>query len=356
MRWRQLGKHLLGWLRPWQKAQTAPQRRGAMTHVVILDGTMSSLKPGEETNAGLAYRLLTQVGAPVSLFYEAGIQWRHWRSASDVIVGRGTDGQIRRAYGWLASRYRPGDRIFLLGYSRGAFAVRSLAGVIDQVGLLRAEEATERRVRTAWRHYQSTPGSPAERAFRRAYCHEGAAIEMLGCFDTVMALGLRWPLIWRWMESPHDFHNYELCPVVRHGFHALALHETREAFAPILWSDTERFEGTVEQVWFPGAHGDVGGQLGGYEAARPLSNIPFVWMMEKAEGCGLPLPEGWRARFPVDPSAPSCGTWKGWGKLFLIRKRRIVGADPSERVHESAAARDIARSGGAAGVVRGSEA
>ncbi|KPU84533.1 hypothetical protein JI58_03340 [Marinosulfonomonas sp. PRT-SC04] len=67
----------------------------------------------------------------LSLRYESGIQWLHCRSTLDVITGRGINRQIRRAYGFLASRYRVGDRIFLLGFSRGAYAARSLAGVIE---------------------------------------------------------------------------------------------------------------------------------------------------------------------------------------------------------------------------------
>ncbi len=86
----------------------------------------------------------------------------------------------------------------------------------------------------------------------------------------------------------------------------------------------------LEQVWFRGTHGDVGGHLGGFEPARPLANIPLVWMLEKAEGCGIELPEGWRERFEQDPEAPSIGTLRGWGKMFFWRKRRLIGADPSE--------------------------
>ena len=70
--------------------------------------------------------------------------------------------------------------------------------------------------------------------------------------------------------------------------------------------------------------------------ARPLSNIPLVWMLERAEICGLPLPRDWRARFPCDANAPMVGTWRQWGKIFLHRRRRIVGRDPSESIHPTA--------------------
>ena len=110
--------------------------KGPATHIIILDGTMSSLVPEQETNAGLTYKLLLEAGrrANLTLHYEAGIQWRYWRNMWDVMTGRGINRQIARAYGVLASRYRPGDRIVLIGYSRGAYAVRSLAGAVDLIG------------------------------------------------------------------------------------------------------------------------------------------------------------------------------------------------------------------------------
>lgn len=77
----------------------------------------------------------------------------------------------------------------------------------------------------------------------------------------------------------------------------------------------------------------------GFHPARPLSNIPLVWMLERAEACGLELPSGWRAELPTDADAPSAGSWRGWGRYFLARKRRVVGRDPSERLHSSAGAR-----------------
>ena len=277
--------------------------------------------------------------------YEAGVQWPNWRRTLDVMTGRGINRQIRRAYGYLASRYRPGDKIYLIGYSRGAYAVRSLAGVIDQVGLLKAEHATVRNIRTAYRHYQGE-GSKASTHFSQAFCHETADIEMIGVWETVKALGLRLPLLWRWAESQHAFHNHQLGHNIRNGFQALALDETRKMFEPVLWDCPSGWKGHVEQVWFRGAHSDIGGQLGGYEEARPLANIPFVWMLEKAENCGLPLPVNWRVRFPVDPMAPSVGTWRGWGKVFLMRGRRRVGLDRSERLHSSVGASSVSKATG----------
>jgi len=332
------------WFRRRPVAETEPAAapepgrvRGRVDHVIILDGTMSSLEPGQESNAGLTYRLLAEGGPKVhrTLYYQPGLQWQGWRRGMDIVQGRGINRLIMRAYGHLASHYRDGDRIFLLGYSRGAFAVRSLAGVIDRVGLLHHTAALERNVRLVYRHYRQNPDSAAARDFARLNCHAEAPIEMVGVWDTVKALGIRLPLLWIFTDKRNAFHNHQLGASIRHGFHALALDETRVAFAPVLWDCPPGWEGNVEQVWFRGAHGDIGGQIGSFDPARPLANIPLTWMLDRAESCGLALPPDWRARYPCDPAAPMVGTWMSFGKWFLYRRRRRIGLDRSERLHES---------------------
>jgi uncharacterized protein (DUF2235 family) len=312
--------------------------RGRVDHVVILDGTLSSLDPGQEGNAAKLFQLLSATGPRANrrLYYEPGMQWEGWRRGLAILEGRGTSPQIQRAYGWLASGYREGDRIFLFGYSRGAFAVRSLAGVIDRIGLLRREHATERAVTLAWRHYERDPDARTARGFVRRYCHPATSIEMVGVWDTVKALGLRLPFFWMFAGDPHGFHNHQLGRSIRHGYHALALDETRLAFAPVLWDCPAGWEGNVEQAWFRGAHGDIGGQIGDFAAARPLANIPLVWMLERAEALGLMLPEGWRDLYPCDAEAPMVGTWRSWGKAFLWRQTRRIGGDRSEKLHPTA--------------------
>ena len=158
---------------------------------------------------------------------------------------------------------------------------------------------------------------------------------MVGVFDTVKALGLRLPLLWMLTDKRTAFHNPHLGPGVKHGFHALAHDETRVVYEPVLWKSPKNWPGNVEQVWFRGAHADIGGQIGEHRHSRPLSNIPLVWMLDRAETLGLTLPDGWRERFACDPAAPMIGTWRGFGKCFLYRRRRIIGADPSERLHSS---------------------
>ncbi|WP_376874936.1 DUF2235 domain-containing protein [Albirhodobacter sp. R86504] len=309
--------------------------RESVDHVILLDGTMGSLHPARITSIGLIHHLLRGGEARASVYYGKGVEWREWAEVSEVILGWGVERQIRRAYGWLASHYREGDRIFILGYSRGAFAARSLAGIIDRVGLVRHEHAVERNIRLAWRYYERRD-TPSE-LFHKKFCHPQAPIEMVGVFDTVRGLGLKLPIFWMFHDEARVlFHDHHLGPSVRHGFHALALDETRSVFEPLLWDSAHTEAGRIEQVWFRGSHGDIGGQLGDNDAARPLANIPLVWMLERMSRRGFALPAGWRALFPTDRDAPSLGTWRAWGKMFWLRAPRMVGNDPTEKLHETA--------------------
>lgn len=331
---------LMGFFRRTER-HVQQHTRDRVDHVVLLDGTMSTLDDGDETNVGLIYKLLAEASASqhIGILYEAGNQWSDWSKTLDIIEGRGINRQIQRVYGWLASRYRPGDRIFLIGYSRGAYAVRSLAGVIDRVGLVRSDCATERMVREAYRHYQFETRTETAAKFAATYCHPHTPVEFIGAFDTVKSLGFRAPFVWKWEEVKHAFHNHDVGPNVAHAFHALALDENREAFTPVLWDCPPDHPGRIEQMWFRGSHGDVGGQLTGFHPARALSNIPLCWMLEKLEQCDLPLPSEWRERFPTNPDAKSVGTLRGWGKYFLARKKRVIGQDPSEHLHPTAIGR-----------------
>ena len=326
--------------------------RGTVDHIILLDGTFSTLEAGQETNIGLIFKLLTEAGPQVgrTVYYEPGLQWEGWRQGWAIIQGHGFDSLIQRTYGWLASHYRPGDRIFLLGYSRGAYAVRSLAGVIDRVGLLKRDHATERGVKLVYRHYQTGPDSGPARAFAARFCHAETGIEMVGVFDTVKSLGIKWPLLWMLIKDKTGFHNHHLGSSIRHGFQALALHETRNAFAPVLWDCPPGWEGNVEQVWFRGAHGDVGGQVGNMAEARPLANIPLVWMLDRAEAVGMALPQGWRGRFDTDATAPMVGTMRSWGKWFVVRRKRRPLRDISERLHPTVG--PVSRAWGLAWFVR----
>lgn len=303
--------------------------RPPIPHVVLMDGTLAPLGGPRASHIWTIRRMVRRAG-PVRVHYARGVHWDDWSGVRAVVTGQGIEDRIAAAYGWLASSWRPGDPIFIFGYSRGAFTARSLAGMIGNVGLLRPKHATERNIRLAWRLYQRGGASTTQAAFRRR-CHDEAPIQMLGVFDTVSALGLRLPLIWMLTEGRHRFHDHRLGRHVLFGAQALALDETRAVFQPILWEDDD--PDRIRQCWFLGCHPDIGGQLAGQDRARPLANIPLVWMLGLAEKRGLPLPPGWRGTLPCDPTAPSVGSWRGWGRAFLLRAPRTVGTTPTETLH-----------------------
>lgn len=314
------------------------ETRPPLTHVILIDGTFASLEPGSRSSIGRIYAALSGWWGPlperVRVRYTPGLQWERLRTVPELVIGAELEDRIRAAYGWLARTWQPGDKLFLFGYSRGAFAVRSLAGMIGQIGLIRPAQATDQLIRQAWHYYQQGGDADEMAGFRDRNCHKSAVIRMVGVFDTVMALGIRLPVLWMLTEPRYRYHDQHLGPHVQLGVQALALDETRASFHPILWTGDAN-ETRLRQMWFRGCHPDIGGQLSGAEYARPLANIPLVWMLGQAENAGLPLPQDWRDQLPCDPTAPSVGSWRGWGKAFLARAPRVVGSEPSEQLHAS---------------------
>ncbi|MEM1162471.1 MAG: DUF2235 domain-containing protein, partial [Pseudomonadota bacterium] len=176
--------------------------------VFVCDGTLSSFRAGEETNAGLVCRLMAKIGqsARQRFRYDPGVQGKGWRKWVNAASGRGVNVSILRGYAFLARHYRPGDRIFLFGYSRGAYAVRSLAGMIGKIGLLRSDYAEMRYVNVAFRFYQIGSDTTARHHFSANRCHVDVPIEMLGIWDTVKSLGLPYPVLNRLAPMATDFH------------------------------------------------------------------------------------------------------------------------------------------------------
>lgn len=313
--------------------RTIPPR----THVFIIDGTLSRLDPGFETNAGLLYRLLESLGPrrEQTVGYHPGVRGIGASKWLTLAAGVGINLSIQTGYATLASRYRPGDRIMLFGFSRGAYAVRSLAGWIGRVGLVRREHATERMIEQAFRYYETPRLSAVGRLFRRRFCHDAMTIDLLGVWDTVKALGLPYPLLTRLAPMATEFHDHHLARGTRRAYQALAIDEDRVSYEPVLWHVAPDWPGEIAQTWFPGTHSDVGGHVADMPAARGLSNISLVWMLARAERAGLVLPPGWRERFATDAAAPARGNRTGHARLFWNREPRRLGLGSGEHIHPS---------------------
>jgi uncharacterized protein (DUF2235 family) len=202
--------------------------------------------------------------------------------------GFGLFHNVIACYRFLAQNYAPGDEIFILGFSRGAYTARSVAGMLGAVGLLTKVSLVEEKLPQAVHLYQRTnmpEGAFGEGVDEFKHDHGHAApVTFLGVFDTVGALGV--PGFER--DAPR-FHNVQLGAHVRRARHALAIDETRLKFAPTFWESPEERvaapteDPRVKQVWFEGAHSDVGG---GY-AETGLSDTSLLWMAREAHDAGL---------------------------------------------------------------------
>ncbi|WP_209443143.1 DUF2235 domain-containing protein [Falsiroseomonas frigidaquae] len=251
--------------------------------------------------------------------------------------GEGVDDNIRSGYMFLVQNYVPGDEIFLFGFSRGAFSARSLSGLIGACGLLKRQRLAD--LRAAWTYYRTaSPRSPEDFCERhQSDCHTAVEIAFLGVWDTVGALGVPSTLRNMLISAPsYRFHDTEPSRIVRHGRHALAIDELRRSFVPTLWTGVEPAGCDIRQVWFAGAHSDVGG---GYTDRR-LAEIPLLWMAEEAQAAGLQLDASMLppARGgPPDPLAPQHESRWRVTRHLPPRYRAVLERVPALRPWESLA-------------------
>ncbi|CDZ79298.1 hypothetical protein BN59_03616 [Legionella massiliensis] len=247
----------------------------AQTNVAKIAGVV------EETSAGIKQMM----------FYEPGIgtQGNWLRRIRDGATGDGLTANMLSAYRYLIHNYEVDDELFFFGFSRGAFTVRRLAGMIRCCGILRLNAID--KVEQAFALYNSRSSDSHPRAieatlFRRSYAIANLTpIKFIGVWDTVGALGN--PLLFNKISMrKNTFHDYKLSGIVENAYHAVAIDEQRLYFQPALWEKTEKdSHQQMEQVWFAGVHCDVGG---GYIPAG-LSDIALAWMAEKAKHVGLGL-------------------------------------------------------------------
>jgi uncharacterized protein (DUF2235 family) len=267
--------------------------------IVCADGTWN--RPGETTDgvptatnvAKVASAIPPVDAAGVSqvVFYRTGVGTGN---TSDRVLGgvfgAGLDDHIRDCYRFLVHNYLPDDELYFFGFSRGAYTVRSLAGLIRNCGILKRAFASEED--NAFEMYRDRgqaahhPNGDEAAAFRASYSQDSVPITCIGVWDTVGSLGLPIELFGFDTRSKYNFHDLTLSSRVKNAFHAIAIDERRKPFAPTLWEQpVADFEKNwLEQAWFCGVHSNVGG---GYPDAR-LSDITLRWMIERVtDRCGL---------------------------------------------------------------------
>lgn len=291
--------------------------------VLCSDGTGNTDTEGRGTNVFKLYEAVdihgyqSNPGIPRQIaFYDDGVGTENFALLKMIgaAFGYGFTQNVRDLYTALVHVYEPDDRLFLFGFSRGAYTIRAVSGMIQYCGVLNrrgldSEAKLRKQVESCWKAFEkvafprfitpeadrqrrnilppSDPGADAEAAERRkgfGSHPQPAEIEFVGVWDTVGAVGMPIdalkPLV-NWI-CPRKFD--ELTPgKVKRACHALSIDDERATFRPELWNERGAPKGQVEQVWFAGVHSNVGG---GYPK-QGMSLVTLDWMMDEAGKCGL---------------------------------------------------------------------
>ncbi|MDM8515402.1 DUF2235 domain-containing protein [Desulfobacterales bacterium HSG16] len=249
--------------------------------VICLDGTWN--KPdeekheeSEETNVRNLWEILDKNDRNKQVvYYDQGVGSHWYDRIRGGISGRGLSKNIKEAYFEVCKCYDDGDKVFIFGFSRGAYTARSLAGMIYSCGLLDRNKLTDHYIQEAFDVYKK-----ADKHERMRYKEKNkrCEIEVIGVWDTVGAMGIPIGFLKKMTNKFSQFHDTKLNKEIKHAYHALAIDEQRETFKPALWDVTKKYDHQiVEQVWFAGVHSDIGG---GYKE-RHHSDVAFKWMIEK---------------------------------------------------------------------------
>jgi uncharacterized protein (DUF2235 family) len=329
-------------------------------HIVICcDGTGNEISENI-SNVLKLYRTLRKTAKthPNQLvFYDPGVgtlerpnPWKKWRqdltAIFGLVTGYGLDDNILNSYEFIVENYRDGDDIYLFGFSRGAYTVRALAGLIHKVGLIaRPQVNLAGSGLTAYKQFSSDFSDSAD--FRPGQLIDGGAADPVPASKEDQAaqfariLSVKWPTIkfvgvWDTVASvivprPDRLYMPSMLtlafvrenPSIEIFRQAISIDEKRRMFRPQPWNDGGKFwphryapkdkwkDQDSLQVWFAGVHADIGG---GYpEKQSALSKYPLLWMIEEAVKAGLKIDRrtvnqlGWgrkRKDSPFDYVAP----------------------------------------------------
>ncbi len=261
------------------------------------------------TNVELLGRALVSAGGRQVWHYEQGVGTRPWEALAGGIYGYGLNKRVQGAYRFLGSRFgdkkwqHQQNKIFLFGFSRGAYTVRRLAGLLALCGL----PVKSKDYNLAWEIFLNR-----DLASAKALKHEGrffdVAVEMIGCWDTVKA------------TNDPEFHDHVLSPNVAAGYHAMAIDEQRSSFPILRWNRDKR----VLQMWFAGVHSDVGG---GYDN-HGLADVPLKWMILRGMNHGLKFSASWvKQNIRARPLGAMHESYKGIWALLGSKARKINKTD-----------------------------
>ena len=245
--------------------------------------------------------------------YEEGVGTAHLEALPGGLYGQGLDRQILGSYRFLRKRFADEDwaadenKIFIYGFSRGAYAARRLAGLINHSGI----PTRSKDVDLGWQLYLKRDHDSVKALIKEGR-FLGHSIEVLGVWDTVK------------MTTDEDYNDNKLPANVVAGYHAMAIDERRKLFRAVRWTSSAK----VRQVWFAGVHSDVGG---GYP--RPgLSDIALKWMIDSSHGHGLVFKASEVKKVKPNPDGIIHESFDGFWKALGQKKRTLAD---SALVHSS---------------------
>lgn len=326
---------------------------------LFFDGTWN--EPPDHTNVRRLRLMLAEHGddgIPQRAFYDRGIGTRWYDKLTGGLIGSGLSENVRDGYRWLTENYDLHDEIYIFGFSRGAFAARSLAGLIATCGLL-APDAPISFSQLFERYQRGAAARPIyqligmkdqpeqldfeERALVRSAWYFRNLIKMVGVWDTVGSIGIPFGNLPDISRRALKFHNTRLSRTIEHSYQALAIDEHRQPYWAVLW--TEFFPDSsyddpqpaddgryVEQRWYAGAHANIGG---GYRS-DPMPDRPLAWLQAKAAQCGL----GFRRHATVSHEDLEClprdsysEFLYGWWRVLALGRQytRWIMSDPVPR-------------------------
>jgi uncharacterized protein (DUF2235 family) len=252
--------------------------------VVCCDGTSNDFG-NHNSNVVKIFNVLEKNTPRQATYYDPGVGTPSTYDAFNPVTrkiqyvlgqsfGYGLNQNIMDAYAFLMKTYEEGDRLYFFGFSRGAYTVRALAGLINTCGLLYAH--SENLIAETMRIYHDRKAGEIAVNFKKTFSRN-CTIHFLGLWDTVSSVG--------WVYNPVTLQGTSNNESVVNVRHAIAIDERRAFFRQNLWGSRFEKQQDIRQVWFSGVHSDVGGSYP--ENVSNLSNISLEWMIVEAMGKGL---------------------------------------------------------------------
>lgn len=285
--------------------------------VLLSDGTGNSASQVWKSNVWRVFESLDLRGGDQVAFYDDGVGTSSFKPLAILggAFGWGLKRNVLDIYKFLCLNYTPGDKIYGFGFSRGAFTMRVVIGLVLSQGLVTGETDAEvyRKARSAYRAYRSEKFhtilriETIVRALRDVFLfllgmrydksanQQLESVAFLGLWDTVAAYGLPVDEMTRGISQwilPLELPNRAFDAKIKRACHALSLDDERTTFHPVLWNEKGVSPDVLTQVWFAGVHSNVGG---GYPDDS-LAHIPLYWIMIEAQSHGL--------KFKTTPNKP----------------------------------------------------